>query len=68
LNWRHDGRAIIQPLAGRVKKKQNGCVNEFLRRAEAEIDSRHLLPRGQKILSPFPAARIRWCFCTFSIC
>lgn len=25
-------------------------MNEFLRRAEAEIDSRHLLPRGQKIL------------------
>ncbi len=39
-----------QPLAVRAKKTQTDCVNEFLQRAEAEIQKRNLFSRGQKIL------------------
>ena len=34
----------------RAKKTQTDCVNEFLQRAEAEIQNRNLFSRGQKIL------------------
>lgn len=34
----------------RAKKTQTDCVNEFLQRAEAEIQKRNLFSRGQKIL------------------
>jgi tRNA(Ile)-lysidine synthase len=33
-----------------MKKKQTGRMNEFLKRAESEIQNRNLLSRGQKIL------------------
>jgi tRNA(Ile)-lysidine synthase len=41
---------VIRQLARRAKKKQHGRVSEFLQRLESEIQSRRLLPRGEKIL------------------
>lgn len=35
----------------RAEKMQADCVNEFLQRAETEIQKRQMLPRGQKILA-----------------
>jgi tRNA(Ile)-lysidine synthase len=41
---------MIRPLARRVQKKQDGRVSQFFQRVEGEIQSRRLLPPGQKIL------------------
>ena len=41
---------ILEPLAVRAEKMQADRVNEFLQRAETEIQKHHLLSRGQKIV------------------
>jgi len=43
-------RTSREPLARRIKKRNNGRVSEFLQRVQKAVEKRKLFSRGQKIL------------------